>query len=106
MCVATNTPLNGRRVFVPEGQVEVIVSPDVCPKGWVRPYTARCRARPEAEGARGLSPGLNGASMKPPTLSRPAGKLFLLFLIHFGRHLTITHLFGFGVDHAAAFTPQ
>jgi hypothetical protein len=44
--------------------------------------------------------------MKPPTLSRPAGKLFLLFLIHFGRHLTITHLFGFGVDHAAAFTPQ
>jgi hypothetical protein len=49
---------------------------------------------------------LNGASMKPPTLSRPAGKLFLLFLIHFGRHLTITHLFGFGVDHAAAFTPQ
>ncbi|MFI5073001.1 MAG: hypothetical protein ACHP8A_19175, partial [Terriglobales bacterium] len=42
------------------------------------------------------SPGLNGASMKPPTLSRPAGKLFLLFLIHFGRHLTITHLFGFG----------
>jgi hypothetical protein len=38
----------------------------------------------------------NGASMKPPTLSRPAGKLFLLFLIHFGRHLTITHLFGFG----------
>jgi hypothetical protein len=44
--------------------------------------------------------------MKPPTLSRPAGKLFLLFLIHFGRHLTITHLFGFGVDLAAAFTPQ
>jgi len=41
-----------------------------------------------------------------PTLSRPAGKLFLLFLIHFGRHLTITHLFGFGVDLAAAFTPQ
>ena len=51
-----------------------------------------------------LTPELNGASsMKPPTLSRPAGKLFLLFLIHFGRHLTITHLFGFGVDHAAAF---
>jgi hypothetical protein len=42
------------------------------------------------------SPELNGASMKPPTLSRPGGKLFLLFLIYFGRHLTITHLFGFG----------
>jgi hypothetical protein len=34
--------------------------------------------------------------MKPPTLSRPAGKLFLLFLIRFGRHLTTPHLFGFG----------
>jgi len=24
-------------------------------------------------------------------------KIISLFLIHFGRHLTITHLFGFGV---------
>jgi hypothetical protein len=37
------------------------------------------------------------ASMKPPTLSRPVGRLFLLFLIYFGRHLTTPHLFGFGV---------
>jgi ABC-type glutathione transport system ATPase component len=36
------------------------------------------------------------ASMKPTTLSRPAGKFFLLFLIHFGRRLTTPHLFGFG----------
>jgi hypothetical protein len=45
--------------------------------------------------------------MKPPTLSRPAGKLFLLFLIHFGHRLAITHLSGFwSLIIAAAFTPQ
>jgi hypothetical protein len=44
----------------------------------------------------GKTLGKPWASMKPPTLSRPPGTLILFILIHFGRHLTTPHLFGFG----------
>jgi hypothetical protein len=47
-------------------------------------YAARC-------------PEINDASSMKPSLSRRAVKIvFVLFFVRFYRHLTTTHLFGFG----------
>jgi hypothetical protein len=45
----------------------------------------------------GVFPGLKPWASMKPSLSRPAAKIvFFLFLVHFGRPLAITDMFGFG----------